>query len=173
MKIATLRCLLRNLFSQQPAGNYVEGNVKVHSKHIAVSLSVIANNFLREFQLALTGLITNKAKIVCFPKHHHHRAFIHSFTKPSFFCLLLSVSHQASERVPLQPHSQVFFLYVPLHFVFKVVFASLSLCFVAVSVRSWSNISSFIYFYFLADSRRKINNFVHLIINKRAAYNRD
>lgn len=137
MKIATLRCLLRNLFSQQPAGNYVEGNVKVHSKHIAVSLSVIANNFLREFQLALTGLITNKAKIVCFPKHHHHRAFIHSFTKPSFF-LFTSLCLSPSERVPLQPHSQVFFLYVPLHFVFKVVFASLSLCFVAVSVRSWS-----------------------------------
>lgn len=94
-----MRCLLRNLFSQQPAGNYVEGNVKVHSKHIAVSLSVIANNFLQEFQLALTGLITNKAKIVCFPKHHHHRAFIHSFTKPSFFLftsLCLSPSERAS-----------------------------------------------------------------------------
>lgn len=106
MKIATLRCLLRNLFSQQPACNYVEGNVKVHSKHIAVSLSVIANNFLQEFQLALTGLITNKAKIVCFPKHHHHRAFIH---KTELFFVYFSVSHQASERVPLQPHSQVFF----------------------------------------------------------------
>lgn len=109
MKIATLRCLLRNLFSQQPACNYVEGNVKVHSKHIAVSLSVIANNFLQEFQLALTGLITNKAKIVCFPKHHHHRAFIHSFTKPSFFCLLLSVSHQASEY--LYNHTLKFFFF--------------------------------------------------------------
>lgn len=107
MKIATLRCLLRNLFSQQPAGNYVEGNVKVHRKHIAVSLSVIANNFLQEFQLALTSMITNKAKIVCFPKHHHHRAFIHSQNRAFFVYFSLSLTKRASEY--LYNHTLKFF----------------------------------------------------------------